>query len=150
VLFRSHLMFHLPDESMITPNILSLCIQPDEGIHLRFEAKIPDQEQEMRSVEMDFHFRSAFDAALPEAYERLLLDALAGDASLFTRNDSIEAAWRLLDPIVESWEAQASSPMLVYPVGSWGPEEADQLLERDGRSWRLGCVDEPGIIHAGQ
>ena len=142
-------MFHLPEGSEITPNILSMCIQPDEGMHLRFEAKVPDIEQAMRSVDMDFHYRSSFDGTLPEAYQRLLLDALAGDASLFTRSDSIEAAWRLLDPVLEGWEAQADTPMVVYPVDSWGPEEADKLLERDGRSWRLGCVDEPGIIHAG-
>ncbi len=144
-----HLMFHLPENSAITPNILSLCIQPDEGIHLRFEAKVPDFEQAMRSVDMDFHYHSSFDGSLPEAYERLLLEALAGDASLFTRSDSIEAAWSLLDPILQGWEAQAGSGLVIYPVGSWGPAEADQLLARDERSWRLGCVDEPGIIHTG-
>jgi glucose-6-phosphate 1-dehydrogenase len=145
-----HLMFHLPQgASGITPNILSLCIQPDEGIHLRFEAKVPGLEQEMRSVDMDFHYRSSFDGALPEAYERLLLEALAGDASLFTRSDSIEAAWRLLDPILQAWEKQGTPSLVVYPPGSWGPAEANNLLERDGREWRLGCVDEPGIIHAG-
>jgi glucose-6-phosphate 1-dehydrogenase len=144
-----HLMFHLPEDSGITPNILSLCIQPDEGIHLRFETKVPDLEQEMCSVDMDFHYRSFFDRALPEAYERLLLEALSGDASLFTRSDSIEAAWRLLDPVLRGWEAQATPRLVVYPGGSWGPTEAEELLERDGRGWRLGCVDEPGIIHAG-
>jgi glucose-6-phosphate 1-dehydrogenase len=143
-----HLMFHLPEGSDITPNILSLCIQPDEGIHLRFEAKVPDREQEMRSVDMDFHYRSSFDSALPEAYERLLLEALAGDASLFTRSDAIEAAWRLLDPVLLGWEAQPTPPLVVYPVGSWEPAEADQLLERDDRSWKVGCADDPGIIHA--
>ena len=144
-----HLMFHLPEDSAITPNILSLCIQPDEGIHLRFEAKVPDYEQAMRSVDMDFHYRSSFNGSLPEAYERLLLEALAGDASLFTRSDSIEAAWSLLDPILQGWEVQAAAGLLFYPVGSWGPPEAEQLITRDGRNWRLGCVDEPGIIHAG-
>ena len=144
-----HLMFHLPEGSDFTPNILSLCIQPDEGIHLRFEAKIPGLEQEMRSVDMDFHYRYAFDGALPEAYERLLLEALAGDASLFTRSDAIEAAWRLLDPILQGWEKQGSPSLVVYPAGSWGPAEADTLLRRDGREWRVGCVDEPGIIHGG-
>ncbi len=144
-----HLMFHLPDESMITPNILSLCIQPDEGIHLRFEAKVPDKDQDMRSVDMDFHYRSAFDEALPEAYERLLLDALAGDASLFTRSDSIEAAWRLLDPVLQGWETPSAPSQVIYPVRSWGPAEADELLARDERRWRIGCVDESGIIHAG-
>jgi len=144
-----HLMFHLPKGSGITPNILSLCIQPDEGIHLRFEAKVPDLEQEMRSVDMDFHYRSSFDGALPEAYERLLLEALAGDASLFTRSDAIEATWRLLDPVLLGWESQATPQLVIYPVGSWGPQEADRVLERDGHTWRLGCIDEPGIIHTG-
>jgi glucose-6-phosphate 1-dehydrogenase len=145
-----HLMFRLPEGNQITPNILSFCIQPDEGIHLRFEAKVPDAEQEVRSVDMDFHYRSSFDEALPEAYERLLLEVLAGDASLFTRSDSIEAAWRLLDPILQGWEAQKGPKLAVYPERSWGPAEADDLLTRDGRGWRLGCVDEPGIIHAGR
>jgi glucose-6-phosphate 1-dehydrogenase len=144
-----HLMFHLPANSAITPNILSLCIQPDEGIHLRFEAKEPDFEQAMRSVDMDFHYRSSFDGSLPEAYERLLLEALAGDASLFTRSDSIEAAWNLLDPLLQTWEAQAGQGLPTYPPGSWGPAEGDLLLAYDDRKWRLGCVDEPGMIHAG-
>jgi glucose-6-phosphate 1-dehydrogenase len=145
-----HLMFNLPEGgSGITPNILSLCIQPDEGIHLRFEAKIPDMEQEMRSVDMDFHYRSSFDELLPEAYERLLLEALSGDASLFTRSDSIEAAWRLLDPVLQGWETGSTPPLVIYPVRSWGPAEADALLQRDERGWRLGCVDEEGMIHVG-
>jgi glucose-6-phosphate 1-dehydrogenase len=144
-----HLMFHLPEGSEITPNILSMCIQPDEGMHLRFEAKEPDSEQGMQSVDMDFHYRSSFHGTLPEAYQRLLLDALAGDPSLFTRTDSIESAWRLLDPLLEAWEQPDEAPMLAYPVGSWGPPEADELLKRDGRNWRLGCVDEESTIHAG-
>jgi glucose-6-phosphate 1-dehydrogenase len=143
-----HLMFHLPEGSEITPNILSLCIQPDESIHLRFEAKVPDSDQEMRSVEMDFHYRTSFDGALPEAYERLLLEALSGDASLFTRSDSIEAAWGLLDPVIQGWEAHGDPPLASCPVGSWGPDEADQLLVRDGRNWRLGCTDAQATIHA--
>jgi len=134
-----HLMFNLPEGSDITPNILSLCIQPDEGIHLRFEAKVPDSEQEMRSVDMDFHYGSSFTGTLPEAYERLLLEALDGDASLFTRSDGIEASWRMIDPILQGWEARNDPPLHIYPVGSWGPDEANQLLTRDGRRWRSGC-----------
>jgi glucose-6-phosphate 1-dehydrogenase len=144
-----HLMFHLPEGADFTPNILSLCIQPDEGIHLRFEAKVPDSEQGMRSVDMDFHYNSWFDEALPEAYERLLLDALAGDASLFTRSDAIELAWRLLDPVLQGWETRAAPALATYPAGSWGPDEADRLLDRDGRCWRFGCIDAPGNIPAG-
>ena len=144
-----HLMFHLPEGSDFTPNILSLCIEPDEGMHLRFEAKVPDKEQEMRSVDMDFHYRSSFDGKLPEAYQRLLLEALAGDPSLFNRADAIDASWRLLDPILQGWEGKKAPRLMMYPRGSWGPKEADRLLERDGRTWRLGCVDYPGTIHAG-
>jgi glucose-6-phosphate 1-dehydrogenase len=145
-----HLMFHLPEGSDFTPNILSLCIQPDEGIHLRFEAKLPDSVQEMRSVDMDFHYGSLFTGSLPEAYERLLLEALEGDASLFTRSDGIEAAWRLIDPILDGWEAQNTPALIPYPVGSWGPGESDQLLEREGRHWRLGCMDGTDVIPAGR
>ena len=136
-----HLMFHLEDESAFTPNILSLCIQPDEGIHLRFEAKIPDSDQGMRSVNMNFHYGSAFNTTLPDAYELLLLDVLQGDASLFTRSDSIELSWRLIDPIIRGWETAAAPPLLSYPRDTWGPEEAELLLERDGRTWRFSCFD---------
>ena len=144
-----HLMFHLPPGSDFTPNILSLRIQPDEGIHLRFEAKLPDSDQEMRSVDMDFHYHASFTGLLPEAYERLLLDALEGDASLFTRSDAIEAAWQLVDPVLQGWEAQDAPQLVTYPVGSSGPETADQLLARDGRRWRLGRMDEHGTLYAG-
>jgi len=144
-----HLMFHLPEGSDFTPNILSLCIQPDEGIHLRFEAKLPDSAQEMRSVDMDFHYGSSFSGSLPEAYERLLLEALDGDASLFTRSDGIEASWKMVDPILKGWEEHDDPPLYIYPLGSWGPTEADQLLARDGRRWRMGCTDEQDVPPAG-
>jgi glucose-6-phosphate 1-dehydrogenase len=135
-----HLLFQLPAGGDFTPNIISLCIQPDEGIHLRFEAKVPDSEEEMRSVDMDFHYMSSFDGAvLPDAYERLLLDALEGDASLFTRSDGIEDSWRLIDPVLEGWEREDKPPLNIYRRGSWGPPEADQLIGRDGHHWRLGC-----------
>ena len=143
-----HLMFRLPEGRDFTPNILSLCIQPDEGIHLRFEAKLPDSSQEMRSVDMDFHYRSTFTGSLPEAYERLLLEALDGDASLFTRSDGIEASWQLVDSILKGWEDQNTPPLVIYPKGSWGPGEADQLLTRDGRQWRTGCGDENDVAPA--
>lgn len=137
-----HLMFHLPDASKFIPNILSLCIQPDEGIHLMFEAKIPDSDQDMQSVDMEFHYQDTFQGVLPEAYERLLLEALHGDASLFTRSDGIEAAWKLVDSIVNAWESNDFPEMGLYRRGSWGPSEANYLLAKDGRSWRLGCMGE--------
>jgi glucose-6-phosphate 1-dehydrogenase len=137
-----HMMFDLPRDNNFTPNMLSLCIQPDEGIHLRFEAKVPDSDQEMRSVDMDFHYRDSFnDKSIPEAYERLLLEALEGDASLFTRSDGIEASWQLIDPIIHGWDKNISSPLVNYQPGSWGPEAADMLLARDEHRWHQYCGD---------
>ncbi|MCB0119925.1 MAG: glucose-6-phosphate dehydrogenase [Anaerolineales bacterium] len=118
------------------PNILVLSLQPDEGIHLRFEAKAPDTVNETRSVDMDFHYDEAFGkSAIPEAYERLLLDALQGDASLFTRADEVETAWSLIDPILQTWETHQTPSLAVYRPGSWGPPEGYDLLARDGRRW---------------
>jgi glucose-6-phosphate 1-dehydrogenase len=142
------LMFSMPDQHPFTPNILSMCIQPDEGIHLRFEAKVPDSDQETRSVEMDFHYHSSFKGMqLPEAYERLLLDVMQGDASLFTRSDSIEASWKLMDPIIQGWEKTSTPPLEIYKPGTWGPQGGEDLLSRDGRVWRMECRDEAGIHH---
>jgi glucose-6-phosphate 1-dehydrogenase len=97
----------------------------------------------MRSVDMDFPHSSFNGTLLPEAYERLLLEALQGDASLFTRSDELEAAWQLVDPILQGWMDQNVSPLATYRSGDWGPDEADQLLARNGHLWRLGCMDEP-------
>jgi glucose-6-phosphate 1-dehydrogenase len=94
-------------------------------------------------VDMEFHYRSSFAGqALPDAYERLLLDALHGDASLFTRSDEIEAAWGLIDPILRICEHPQAPPLVSYEPGSWGPVEAEELMARDDRAWRLGC-EEP-------
>jgi glucose-6-phosphate 1-dehydrogenase len=129
------------DEACFAPNILSLCIQPDEGIHLQFEAKLPGSGQETRSVNMEFHYRSSFGGeALPDAYERLLLDALNGDASLFTRADEIEAAWQIIDPLICATD-EATDPLPLYRPGSSGPVEAEAFIARDGRMWRRGCMD---------
>jgi glucose-6-phosphate 1-dehydrogenase len=135
-----HLMFGDVDENCFAPNVLSLCIQPDEGIHLKFEAKVPASYQETRSVDMEFHYRSSFgDGVIPDAYERLLLDALNGDAALFTRSDEIETAWRLIDPILRQWEETDNPPLVTYRRGSSGPVEADRFIARDGRVWQEGC-----------
>lgn len=136
-----HLMFPMPADASIVKNSLSICIQPDEGINFSFQAKVPDTAAGMRTVNMTFHYDNAFGPqAIPEAYERLLLDVLKGDASLFSRGDSIELAWRLIDPILEGWNSEQSSPMaFFYETGSWGPVEADRLLMRDGVSWTQGC-----------
>ena len=120
------------------PNILSLCIQPDEGIHLMFEAKVPDSDQDMRSVDMEFQYRDSFSGVLPDAYERLLMEALRGDASLFTRSDGIEAAWKLVDSIASGWETSNIPDLSLYRRGSWGPSEANALLARDDRIMAVG------------
>jgi glucose-6-phosphate 1-dehydrogenase len=106
-----------------------------------FEAKVPDSDQEMRPVDMDFHYSDFYSGVLPDAYERLLMEALRGDASLFTRSDGIEASWKLVDSIVKGWETNDTPDMGLYRRGSWGPAEAAALLAHDGRQWRLGCVD---------
>lgn len=121
-------------------NLLALRIQPDEGILLRFVAKVPGLGLDVRSVNMDFAYGSSFVSDAPEAYETLLLDTMLGDASLFTRADEVEAAWAVVTPIDQAWEAwDQGGPRPSFPnyaAGSWGPEEADRLIERDGRRWR--------------
>jgi glucose-6-phosphate 1-dehydrogenase len=138
-----HLMFPQSPGNGITPNVLSLCLQPDEGIHLRFEAKEPGAGMRTRSVDMEFHYAEDFISALPDAYERLLLDAMQADASLFARADEIELAWGLVDPILAGWEQPDAPPLAFYEPGSWGPAEADELLAQDGRAWHYGC----GVPH---
>jgi len=121
-------------------NLLAICLQPDEGIHLRFEAKVPDTIAQTRSVNMDYHYSDFFEQKdIPEAYERLLLDVVTGDASLFTRADQTELSWALFDPIIASWEDPAAAPPAVYEPGSWGPASADSLLKAEGRQWIQIC-----------
>jgi glucose-6-phosphate 1-dehydrogenase len=132
-------MFRLVDASPAAPNVLTIAVQPDEGIHLSFDAKVPDTTQELQKVDMRFHYREAFaDKTLPDAYERLLLDALNADAALFARSDEIEYAWRLIDPVLRGWESATAPPVLTYERGSWGPAAADELLARHGRTWCAG------------
>ncbi len=135
------IMFKLGENAHFTPNMLSICIQPNEGVQLRFETKVPDTAAESHSVNMNFQYRDAYPGfVLPDAYERLLLDALKGDASLFARSDEIEAAWRLIDPVLHGYESSPEvSPMYGYSAGSWGPAAADELLAREGHVWRSGC-----------
>ncbi|HEX2091924.1 MAG TPA: glucose-6-phosphate dehydrogenase [Longimicrobiaceae bacterium] len=129
-----HPVMDLVENDPPAPNALVLRIQPREGISLLFEAKVPGLRGRLKPVSMDFDYRTAFPRAeSPEAYQRLLLDAMLGDATLFARRDEVEAAWTLVTPILEEWErAGAPEP---YPAGSWGPEGADRLLRADGREW---------------
>ena len=118
-------------------NVLVIRIQPDEGISLRIHAKVPGTSFRIEPVKMDFHYGTSFGKPSPEAYERLLLEAMSGDATLFARADEVEQAWAFIDPIEEAWHAKKDAPELYfYPAGSWGPEAADDLLARDGRAWR--------------
>ena len=138
-----HLLFPQA-EARATPNALSLCLQPDEGLHLRFEVKTPGAGMRTHPVDMEFHYAEDFGAAaLPEAYERLLLDALHGDATLFARADEIELAWGIIDPILASWTAPDAPPLTRYAPGTWGPAEADALLAREGRAWFVECGAHP-------
>jgi len=130
-----HMLFPSTDGGM-SPNILMLFLQPDEGIHWRFEAKVPDTVADTQDVDMEFHYAESFpDVAIPEAYERLLLEALAGDASLFTRADEVEAAWGLIDPVAQAWASGPLPTLGTYEPGTWGTAEAEALLARDGRRW---------------
>ena len=117
-------------------NVLVVRIQPDEGISLRMQAKIPGTSLRIEPVKMDFHYGTSFGKPSPEAYERLLLDAMSGDATLFARRDEVEEAWAFIDPIEQEWQAEKESGLCFYAAGSWGPDEADELLARDGRAWR--------------
>jgi len=130
-----HLPFQASQAAGLSPDALVLRIQPDEGITLRFGAKVPGQAFQVRSVSMDFFYGAAFLEETPEAYERLLLDALLGDQTLFIRSDEVELAWRIVDPILQAW-ADEDIPVASYDAGTWGPTEADALLARDGRRWR--------------
>ncbi|RYD73525.1 MAG: glucose-6-phosphate dehydrogenase, partial [Verrucomicrobiaceae bacterium] len=119
------------------PNVLVIRIQPDEGISLRMQSKRPGAQLRIETVKMDFHYGTSFGKASPEAYERLLLDAMSGDATLFARRDEVEQAWSFIDAIEHAWHQNPTPPALCeYAAGSWGPKEADDLLGRDGRDWR--------------
>ena len=120
----------------LEPDVLSLRIQPDEGIAMKFTAKLPGQIMDLRAVQMDFDYGAGFAVSSPEAYERLLLDAMLGDSTLFIRRDEVEASWAFVDPIIEAWRAAALQRLPEYQAGTWGPTEADLLMEQDGRRWR--------------
>ena len=128
-----HLMFAKTAVEHLDPNVVVVRVQPDEGISLNFGTKVPGPEVRVRTVDMEFDYQADFPSGTPEAYERLLLDCMAGDGTLFTRADEVEEAWEIIDPIRERWKDEAPA---VYPRGTWGPEAADRLMENDGRSWR--------------
>jgi glucose-6-phosphate 1-dehydrogenase len=117
-------------------NSLTLRLQPNDGITLRFNGKIPGPNLQLRPVRMHFSYNSEFGAYTPEAYERLLLEAMAGDATLFIRRDEVEAAWTIVDPIKQAWAEKPLSDAEGYAAGTWGPEASDALLAATGHAWR--------------
>lgn len=128
-------------------NMLVLRIQPNEGILLKVGMKVPGAGFEVKTVNMDFLFSNLTDAYVPDAYERLLLDCMQGDATLYARGDSVEAAWNFIDPILKGWEEDPSIPIYGYPAGTWGPEHVDDLMEGKNMAWRYPCKNlaEDGI-----
>jgi glucose-6-phosphate 1-dehydrogenase len=126
----------LAQQGPVDPDVLAIRIQPDEGIGLRFVAKVPGPTMTLRPVTMDFRYGSTFGGSGPEAYERLILDAMLGDPTLFARADEVSAAWRFITPILDAWSKTPPPEFPSYAAGTWGPAAATELIERDGRSWR--------------
>jgi glucose-6-phosphate 1-dehydrogenase len=122
--------------SGVEPDVLAIRIQPDEGITLRFAAKVPGPTMTLRPVTMDFRYGSTFGGSGPEAYERLILDAMLGDPTLFARADEVNTAWRFVTPILQEWASAPPQDFPNYAAGTWGPTSAFELIEREGRSWR--------------
>jgi glucose-6-phosphate 1-dehydrogenase len=130
-----HLPFSETDTEELGYNAIVLRIQPDEGVTLRFGAKVPGTQMEIREVNMDFAYGGSFTESSPEAYERLILDVLLGDPPLFPQHEEVELSWEILDPILDYWASLPEQPEL-YEPGSWGPKGADLMLAREGFSWR--------------
>jgi glucose-6-phosphate 1-dehydrogenase len=130
-----HRAFPAPTAGYWEPNRLALRIQPDEGMMLRLQAKLPGQEMRLSPVEMQFRYKDAFKTSVPEAYETLLRDVMVGDATLFMRADQVEAAWAVITPVLEVWSAVPPADFPNYAAGTWGPREAEGLIAKDGRSW---------------
>jgi len=131
-----HALFGRVTGGHMEPNVLSIRIQPDEGISLNVSSKVPGAAMRIRPVKLDFLYGASFVAEPPEAYERLLLDCMLGDSTLFTRADEVEQAWSLVTSIMEGWAQQPPNDFPNYEAGTWGPAGANQLLAVDGRSWR--------------
>jgi glucose-6-phosphate 1-dehydrogenase len=130
------ILFNTSRDAPLDQNVLALRIQPDEGFSLRLSSKLPGPKIRIYPVKMDFHYGATFGDSSPEAYERLLLDVMAGDATLFMRRDAVEASWTWVTALLEAWEASRTRFVPEYSAGSWGPIEADRLIETDGRKWR--------------
>ena len=124
------------------PNVLVMRLQPDEGINLTLGAKIPGPINQIAPVKMEFCYRDAFGSEPPEAYERLLLDCMNGDQTLFTRTDEVIEQWRFVTDILKAWEENPVKQLPQYTPGTWGPEEADRFINKDNRRWRMPGEDD--------
>ena len=131
-----HLPFTDTETEELGQNAVVIRVQPDEGVTMRFGAKVPGNQMEVRDVTMDFGYGRAFTESSPEAYERLILDVLLGDPPLFPRHEEVELSWKILDPIERFW-AKSRATVEQYPAGTWGPAAADEMMQRDGRTWRM-------------
>jgi len=133
--------------SSTNENKLILRIQPDEGILLKTGMKVPGRGYEVKSVNMDFHYSELNDHYMPDAYERLILDCMSGDNTLYMQGEAAEATWEFVQPILDYWENNPDAPLYGYPSGSWGPDHADDLIEGDGNTWRYPCKNlaEDGV-----
>jgi glucose-6-phosphate 1-dehydrogenase len=129
-----HTPFARDDTEGLEPNVLVVRVQPEEGLSLKIGAKVPGSGFEVSSVNMDLLYGTAFLEEAPDAYQRLLLDLMLGDPTLFIRADEAEGAWKILDPVMDHWSREKN--VSFYPAGTWGPDEADDLLSQDGREWR--------------
>jgi glucose-6-phosphate 1-dehydrogenase len=134
-----HMLFAADPRRAIDANRLVIQVQPAEGIQLHFQTKVPDSDMQLRQTDLAFNFQEQFPGTMPGAYERLLLDALEGDASLFARADEVELAWGIVDPILTAWEETGTPELSPYPRGQWGPEECTEWMGRQGRQWFDAC-----------
>ncbi len=132
-----HMLFG--DRPTMASNRLVIQIQPAEGIQLHFQTKVPDSGMALRMTELDFDFRRQFAGEQPDAYKRLLLDVVAGDASLFARSDEVELAWGIIDPIITAWDSPAAPDLEVYQPGYWGPGSSTEWMGNQGRQWFDSC-----------
>jgi len=130
------ILFNANPEMQLEPTVLSVRVQPEEGLAMRIASKLPGPKIRIYPVKMEFNYASSFGGSSPEAYERLILDVMAGDATLFMRRDQVEAAWQFVTPILDRWEQAAVRDLPEYQCGTWGPVEADRVIESDGRFWR--------------
>jgi glucose-6-phosphate 1-dehydrogenase len=131
------ILFNANPQMPQAPNVLTLRIQPEEGLSLRIVSRVPGTRAQTHPVEMHFKYGEVFGRPSPEAYERLLLDVMAGDASRFMRRDAVEASWAWITQILEAWDKLGQRWLPEYQAGTWGPVEADRLIHNDGRAWRV-------------